>query len=342
MTENKDKDNDNEPDKIQVYKGIKDMLVVNYKFTNKSISGSALGSRVKKYYEKNSRDLLSINVSSFTVNIPFNHTPSKVSKALSIAKGQIAKEFGRRHFDMYLHFCDPKISHTGAPNAITFRSFTNAVHESGHLLKFGHANTRKYIGVHNKPMTLHCRDPFDCMTIFAPYPSLNPVHRYSHGWYLDGEIQDCVIGSHYKMAMLKDLDNKKDLKVLKYVVPTTGQNYFISYGTWQNNPKMVFHTSNPTFAETYLDGFFGLNKGIVSHPRVDFNIKIISFDNATVSVDIVSKDSTVPDNENEADALEFYDEPEQEECNDCAEFLQEEVEEINDNDANDDNDNDIT
>lgn len=41
-----------------------------------------------------------------------------------------------------MHFCNPKRSHTGGKNVITYASNTNAIHEFGHAIGFSHANSK--------------------------------------------------------------------------------------------------------------------------------------------------------------------------------------------------------
>ena len=73
-------------------------------------------------------------------------------------------------------------------------------------------------------------------------------------------------------------------------------------GTWKNVPKIVFHTCNPDFNYTYLDGFYGLNKGYVEHLHAGIRLIINNFNGQFVQFTVSL--STGSNDLNEIDVLE--------------------------------------
>jgi hypothetical protein len=280
------------------------ILLINYQFLDKLVSGRYLGPKIKDYYEKNSRSYVKITLTYYTVQIQAKFNKIKSDDAVNMTRKLVANKFGANRFDFLIHFCNPKISHTGQKNAVTFASYVNTIHETGHLFGFGHANTRKYDSSGNF-ILLRCRDPFDPMTVFMSYPSLNPVHRHSHGWYLPGEIVYLHIGSTYNMAMLKDLDNQVNIKTLyyTYLKDNYRNNYWITYGTLNGAPKIIVHTSDPGMQYSYLDAIYPVGK-LVVHKRSGLTINsTVNQNSKFVTVTIGSSDQAQPLVQGQPEAL---------------------------------------
>jgi hypothetical protein len=210
------------------------ILCVSYKYQDKTINCGDLGNKLKEYYERNSRNKVRIFLKYFTANVP--HHSSNAEGAVEYFKKTYMKDYP--DFTFYIHFCNPKISHTGNGHVITWASVTNTIHETGHLFKFTHANRFDYKD--GKRVKLSSRDPFDCMTIMSPYPSLNPVHRHLNGWFLDNEEVFCVPGNTYNLFRMTNFEDKTNIKAL--VFETGEQRYWISYGRFKGEDFIIFHT----------------------------------------------------------------------------------------------------
>lgn len=250
------------------------ILAVNYKFTNRSVSGTGLAKRAKQYYEQNSRGKLDIQIDVQNVNVPFKMGDRR---AIGSGKSQIKNE---KTYDIVIHFCNPKSSHAGQGTVITFASYTNTVHELGHAFGLSHANT------HYKNSSLgRSRDPFDQMTMFAPYPSTNAVHRWLKGWYLKNEFLD---NPEYKqvfqLGQLKNLRDKETLKIIKFDVDD--RKYFISHGTYKNKQYITIHTIYGKNNSILLD-MLNLEKGEKRFEnRSGLVFEIVSLENNIVHVKI--------------------------------------------------------
>jgi hypothetical protein len=264
-----------------------DVVIISYKFANKAVHGGSLGQKIKEYYEDNSRGMVTYTMTNFTATIPTPFGKTNLNKATAMGKSQADAHFGANKFDLYVHFCNPTISHTGRNQSMVYASYPNAIHEFGHLMKFSHANSFKY-GSNGNITTVHTKDPFDCMTIFAPYPSLNPVHRHSHGWYLPGELVEMTLGNTYKMAMLKNLSDKTNIKALHFVSSVNHRNYWITFGTFKNKPVIAFHTSSPDFATSYLDEFYSIVDGKVINHRSGISVTIADINNNFMTIKVTA------------------------------------------------------
>jgi hypothetical protein len=211
------------------------VLLISYKYTDKSINPRNLGNTIKNYYENNSRNTVTINLTSVAYKVPF--TSKQFNQAIDYVKKIMPKGY-----DVNVHFCNPGVSHTGGGNVITWASTTNAVHEFGHACGLGHANSLL------SGKTQHCRDPFDQMTIFAPYPSTNAVHRYQLNWFLDGElVKYDPTQPNYTIGMLKNFADKQSAKVVLYTFPSASdptniRKFFVSYGAKKGVNYVTLHT----------------------------------------------------------------------------------------------------
>lgn len=256
------------------------VLIISYKFTDKSINGTGLGPKIKNYYEQNSRNKVTIKPSYFTAvfNKPFGYTAENVASATRQANAK----FGSKKFKFYVHVCNPVKSTAGGNICKTFNSSTNAIHEFGHLLSFGHSNKMDYSD--KKPKVLYQRDPFDAIQMFATYPSLSPSHLYNHGWYSLGEIVYAKDTNIYDLYLLRDFSTSGVIKTLGY--HKNDRLYFISYG-WKPSKKtkepeyfLIIHYTDSGYNYSFLEACFKLNKTeqTFEHQRTGFTFKILKWD----------------------------------------------------------------
>jgi len=243
-------------------KEMKEMKVISieYIFTDKRINMKSIPNTVKKYYEDNSRGNLTINMTSKSMRVPYKHIDYK--KAIQYVKSKISETF-----DVYIHFCNPKRSHTGGKNVITWASKTNAIHEFGHAIGFAHANS--VLGGKKRSSV----DPFDQMTIFSPYPSTNAPHRNMKGWYLPGELLKCGSGK-YTIGMLKNFNDVTSVKVLKC------RDFYVSFGNKKGTNYIAIHTVYGV-KSTFI---VGMNKAATG------NTIINSISNLKITITNVTKD----------------------------------------------------
>ncbi len=212
------------------------VLLISYIYTDKTVRAGSLGNRIKDYYEKNSRDTITITITPVSYTVPF--TNDQCPQAVQYVKNKMPKGY-----DINVHLCNPKTSHTGAGNVITYASVTNVIHEFGHAIGLSHANSML------SGKSEGSRDPFDQMTITAPYPSTNAVHRYQLDWFLDHELVDYTTGqTKYTIGMLKNFSDKTSTKVVLYKVPATNdptniRKFFVSYGTKKEKKNDKFLTN---------------------------------------------------------------------------------------------------
>lgn len=254
---------------------IKKIVAVNYKFTDKLISGGNIAKKVKKFIENNSRNLVKVELSVITVDINEPYSQKKTDKHVELAK----KQFNSKLYDIRIHFCNPRISHAGRGDAITHASYTNAVHETLHLFGMGHANTHQY--VNGNPTTIHSRDPFDILTMFSPYASLNPVHRFQLKWFLEPELTDVPEITNVQTFKLEKLTNFTD-KTSPKTILIRDKRIFVSYGTF--TPKrgkkknvIVFHSTDTNYQFSYHEGFFEVENGkMIIHKELDISLEIIN------------------------------------------------------------------
>lgn len=208
------------------------ILMISYKYLDKTIPFGNLAGVVKNYYELNSRGFIKFDITQRTISVPRLSTQI-VSDSVEFVKKLLPNWFdkGKSPFDIYVHLCNPKTSRYGKKHVITWASTTNVIHEVGHAIGLSHANQT----INGKIQT--SRDAFSQMTIHAPYPSLNPVHRDQLTWYLDSEIID--INAHgeniYKLYKLSDLNDRTNLKVIR-----SGK-FYISYGSIKSKNYLVVH-----------------------------------------------------------------------------------------------------
>lgn len=262
------------------------VLIISYRFTDRFINGAPLGPKIKKYYEENSRNKVTIIPTYFTATFDtiFGYTAQNVASATC----QANLKFGKQKFTFYVHVCNPKISTSGSNVCKTFNSSSNAIHEFGHLLDFGHANKMDYSG--NKPKVLYSKDPFDAVQLFATYPSLSPPHLYNHGWYTPGEIVYAKNENVYDLYLLRDFGTKEVIKTLGY--NRNNRLYFVSYG-WKNSKKtkqpeyyLIVHFTDSEYRYSSLDACYKLNKQsqIFEHPRTGFTFKILTWQQKFIKV----------------------------------------------------------
>lgn len=268
---------------------IKKILTVSYHFKDKIINGNHIMASVKRFYENNSRHLVKILLLQTTVHVLANFKDLSTNEVLRIGHRQInVPQFF--DVDYYVHFVNPKTSHTVGNTSITFASYTNAVHETGHLFGLGHANKLKR--TKGRVKVLHSRDPFDCMTSFAPYPSLNPVHRFQKGWFLPGELLTIHNETEVETAlyMLKNFDVSDQTKP-KVVMIDGLVKRFVSYGVFKRKPVMIIHRISKNGRFSYLEGFYQLpRKGVNILPvdgGVGFRVEILSHDHKMLNIKCV-------------------------------------------------------
>lgn len=211
------------------------ILMISYKYLDKTIPFGNLGRIVKNYYEQNSRGFMKFDITQRTISVPRLSTQI-VSDSVAFVRKLLPDSF-----DVFIHLCNPKTSRYGKKHVITWASTTNVIHEVGHAIGLSHANQT----INGKLQT--SRDAFSQMTIHAPYPSLNPVHRLQLNWFLDGEMVDLSDLSDlsekdypkvYKLYKLSDLNDRTNLKVIRK------DNYFISYGSLKSKNYLVIHKLN--------------------------------------------------------------------------------------------------
>jgi hypothetical protein len=243
-------------------------LSIKYIFTDKAIDIKTIPDKVKKYYEDNARGHLSIVMNTISMRVPFNS--SEYKDAIKYVNGKMPAGY-----DVYLHFCNPKTSHTGGKNVITWASSTNAIHEFGHALGFAHANSLlsgKKEG---------SKDPFDQMTIYVPYPSTNAPHRFLMKWFLPGEYVkvDTVGSSTYTIGMLKNFNDRTSVKVIDI------GKYFLSYGVKKDVNYVAVHTLEGK--ATYIIGMFKAEAGkSYTIDDLSITVKKPSDKDKTVTMDV--------------------------------------------------------
>jgi hypothetical protein len=206
------------------------LLMICYHYMDLIINIGSLDHILENYYAvNNSRGLLTLNIDVKNMSVPFNHgqpaNPQQVLDAIAYvnANKPLVNSAGVK-YDVFVHLCNPPVSHTGYPNAISYASVTNTVHEFGHLLGLTHA----YSDVTG---TIEYKDLFDEMTTNSPYPSMNPVHRWQKGWFLEGEYVE-MLGTGpntYTLYMLSNFADTTNVKTIHYQY--NNLNTFICYGS---------------------------------------------------------------------------------------------------------------
>jgi hypothetical protein len=250
------------------------VLCISYRFTDKFIDGKNLGNELKKYYETNSRGYNTFEITNLTYRVPFHSSQYKT--AVPYVRGIMPQTF-----DCYVHFVNPKTSRYGHRQVITYASRTNVIHEFGHFLRLSHAN-QNING--NKIVT--SKDPFSQMTIFSPYPSLNPVHRYQLRWFLPGELVVNIDNQKdYVIAKLKNFRDRRSAKVVFIV--HGARKYFISYGDLKGVNYVCIHTiygKNSSF----LIGMYRATKGglFVNNPS-GITIKVEDINSSFITLNIL-------------------------------------------------------
>lgn len=297
-------------DNIELVKEFKDdnmtVLVISYKFIDKTINGMGLGPKIKKYYEQNSRNKVKLNITYFTA--VFKTTFGYTAQNVQIATNQANLKFGPKKFKYYVHVCNPVKSTSGGNATKTYNSATNAIHEFGHLLGFGHSNKMDYTG--KEPKKLYGKDPFDAVIVFAVYPSLSPPHLYNHGWYLPGEIVLAKNNTTYTLYMLRDFSTS-GVKTLGYY--KNDRLYFVSYG-WKPVRKtkvpeyfLIIHYTDSGYNYSFLDVCYSLSKMPQSfeHKRTGFTFNIIKNDPKFLDIQVLGQsDSEMGTGEIEIDHIE--------------------------------------
>lgn len=198
--------------------------MISYKFTDKTIPFGNLPTTLKNYYERNSRGFIKFDITRRTISVP-RSSQQLVSDSVAFVRKLLPDSF-----DIYIHLCNPKTSKYGKKHVITWASTTNVIHEVGHAIGLSHANQT----INGKLQT--SRDAFSQMTIHAPYPSLNPVHRDQLGWFLEPELVEIDDSEKiYKLYKLSDLNDRTNLKVIR-----KGK-FYISYGSLKSKNYLVVH-----------------------------------------------------------------------------------------------------
>jgi hypothetical protein len=259
------------------------IVFISYKFTDQLIDATRASKTITTYYENNSRGFVNIIPTNFTAVINSTHAAANLKDAQQIAKSQVDAKFGPNAFTFYIHFDNPKISTTGSSQSFTYLRNANFIHETAHLYNISHANTRVY----NPDGTFtvkKVRDAFDPCSINAPYGSLNPVHRYSHGWFLPGELVTLVPGTQYNLFMLTNFVNKTNIKTLMYV-DSKKNTWFFAYGTTKTGTVIYIHTFTPDYNTSYLDHVYAAKANtVINHGPSGLSIKIDSMTNKNVLV----------------------------------------------------------
>lgn len=228
--------------------------MISCKFLDKTINRGNLGTTLKNYYERNSRGFVLFDITYRVISVPFKHSQQNgPTKAFEFIKKLLPDSF-----DIYVVLCNPKTSGYARKFVKTWASTTNVIHEVGHALGLSHANQT----INGKVQT--SRDSFSQMTINAPYASLNSVHRLQLGWFLENELIDYV-GSEpatFKLAMLKDLDDRINVKVIRFR-PNEIRPFLISYGTVRNENYIAIHT----YTQQKRTGFFKWSSFLIARYR---------------------------------------------------------------------------
>jgi hypothetical protein len=259
------------------------VLLINYKYTDKTVNGWGLQDDLNDYYVANSESQLKFDFDRKLYIVPF--TSKQVDKAVDFVKKKVPNGF-----DVYVHFCNPVISHTGNSHVITYASRTNLIHEFGHALGFGHANSKLSGELE------HSRDPFDQMTMFAPYPSTNAVHRYQLKWLRDTElINYSTEKSVYEICMLKNFDNKKDAKVIFYQTAAENQSkmkrYFVSYGSKKGSNYITIHTIYGAWSSVLIGMYKVQDEKTYSNKESGISLKVVSESGGFVSFEMTTEES---------------------------------------------------
>jgi hypothetical protein len=226
--------------------------------------------------------------------VPFLQAEFK--DAIQFVREKIISELDvKNKFDVYMHFCNPIRSQTGGKHVITWASNTNAIHEFGHALKFGHAFSSL------SGELLSSRDPFDQMTMFEPYSSTNAPHRFMKDWFLPGELVRCKSGM-FTLGQLKNFDDVSSIKVLKI------DNFFISYNEKDNVNYVTLHKIFDV-KKTCIIGMYKVEVGKeFKNAESDLTITVKNFSDDLVTIDVFNV------NESNFEDDEIY------ECSDSEEF----------------------
>lgn len=232
----------------------KKLLIINYNFEDQKIDSGQIFKKLYNYYFNNSRGKLILNCSKQSIRVPFSH--KQLKEAIKYVKSNLTSLNGGlpANYDYYVHICNPPTSHAGinGTHAFSYNSVTNVIHETGHLLGFYHANRYDKNG-----KTLGSRDPFDCMTITKPYPSLNPPHRSLKDWFLPGEEVQIKPGTTYTLAMMSDFADKQSIKTIFH--DNGGRRYWFSYGLQKLTYNLICHTLIGG-QSTFLTGTFDVDR----------------------------------------------------------------------------------
>lgn len=273
----------------QIKPKIVKILLVHYKFTNRTIGSGAIGQYIKNYYENNSRGKLSIQLTRTTVSFNQKYVKNYMQKLVKQAKNKIPK-----NFDYYMHFCNPSTSRANGKHAVTWASKINAVHELGHLLGLQHSN------VERDGKLQRSRDPFSQMTSYASYPSVNAPHRFLKNWYLKGELLEFNGTGKFNLHLIRDFKNTTSIKTLLYRTladdGVTIKRYFITLVDQNNELRVALHTIyGPSSSILLLNNIVNQTR-FYTHELTGLQFKFSDIKNNNVMIEFIESEKVKKEN----------------------------------------------
>ena len=259
--------------------------LVDYKYTNKHVTGSKFGSKLKKFIEQSSRGLIKVTIKHCTIVVGVAYNKGRVYQLYSQIKSK-TKTFPR-DADYYVHFANPAVSRASGRHCVTWTSWTNTLHETMHLFGLHHANSK--LGTSGLRRS---HDPYDCVTSFSPYMVPNSPHLLQLGWFKDAELDTLEFNKIYKLHLLRNFSSK-DLKILYHQVPAEteglfkrfyislvdnpakGQLFLAIHTLWGSTSSVLVGNYKVTKGKDYIDKASGLEFTITdsADKRIDIVFK---------------------------------------------------------------------